>query len=98
MTILFEVIKIIFFLFTVLMGVLMTDGALHLGEEQVLLYRRILLPAYLILMGIVFGYVMSLFFDNTYMNTQERDRVATTSFVGWMIAGTMGALMYIFVL
>jgi hypothetical protein len=65
MTVLFEAIKLIFFVVTIFLALVVTKGDLLFGPVRTEMLSTVLFPGYMVLVGILVGYVIALFIVGT---------------------------------
>lgn len=96
MVILFEIIKFLFFLLTMLIAMFFLRGNYILPNESFTFMGKILLPLYLILCGVMIGYIISQIMIAKGDEETSVSRVYVKSFTIGIILGVITALLYIF--
>lgn len=96
MSLLFEAIKIIFFIITIFLAYVVTQGDMFRGSERTEVISSILLPGYMILVGILLGYVLALFMIASSHDPLRKAHIMNNMFIVGMVMGIIFALLYIF--
>lgn|SRR5574344_2665488 len=97
MIVLFEIFKILFFVSSVAMGVFYLRGYYFLDNDAFIALGDILLPAYLILVGLMLGYLTILYYKSTNGEPTISQNLLVKGFIGGLMIGVLFALLYIFV-
>lgn len=96
MVILYEIMKILFLLLTILIAIFFLRGNYIVPSNTFVFMEKILLPLYLIFCGIMIGYIIA---QISLAKGEEEggvSRVYVKSFTIGLIVGIIGALLYIF--
>lgn len=96
MIIFYELIKIIFLLLTVLIAIFFLRGNYILPDKTFTFVGEILLPLYLLLCGIMIGYLIAQIMLAKGDEQTLPSRIYVKSFTIGIIIGIIGALLYIF--
>lgn len=65
MQVFFEIMKGLFFFLTILVGLIFLRGEVILGSEYTTIVRQMIMPGYLILCGIMIGYIIAQITNST---------------------------------
>lgn len=79
------------------MGLFYLRGYYFYSEEAYIALGNILLPTYLILVGLMLGYVTVLYYKSTTSEPIVSQKILIKWFIGWLLIGVLLALLYIFV-
>lgn len=96
MIILYEIIKIVFLLLTVLIAIFFLRGNYILPDQTFSFVGEILLPLYLLLCGVMVGYIVAQVMLAKGDETTLPSRIYVKSFTIGIIIGIISALLYIF--
>lgn len=93
---LFKVLRWFFYFFTIVMGVVYLRGEV-LFEENFELIKPIIIPGYLIFCGMMMWYLIATFWvgNERYKEEINKERIATRSFLIWIILWIVFALLYV---
>jgi hypothetical protein len=72
MTIFFEIMKFIFFVVTILLGLFFSRGRLVFADEQYLFIQKMMMPGYMVLCGMMIGYLIGSVRLSRYDNPKEK--------------------------
>lgn len=98
MAILFQVLRGGFYFFSMLMGVFLLRGEVIFGPDMAKMMTVILMPAYLLICGVMVGYLISLVWagkDPQEESLHIKEQILKTSFIIGIIVGMLLALGYI---
>jgi len=96
MAILYELIKIIFLLLTILICIFFLRGHYILPSQTFALAGKILLPVYLILCGVMVGYIIAQIMVAKGDEKMQPSRIYVRAFTIGIVVGVIAALLYIF--
>ena len=86
MLVLFEIIKLLFLLFSILLGILIIKGESLFPQGNVADMTTILFPAYLVFVGLLVGYILALMISkNTDSAEQSHSLYMRTFMVGMIL-------------
>jgi hypothetical protein len=95
MIIFFEIIKIIFFLLSIGMGLLFLRWYYYMPDATFTSLSNIIMPAYLLVVGIMIGYITVLYYK-TKMTEPVPAQYWVKAFVWGLVVGIMFSIFYIF--
>ncbi len=98
MAVLFESVKLIFFLFTIAFGMLLLKGKTLLPTGTLEYLHTLLMPGYLVLCGILVGYFIYLVRSKGVNNDEQEQRISVQCFIIGIMLGIVFALAHTFVL
>ena len=98
MAILFQVLRGGFYFLTLIMGVFLLRWEIIFGENASKILMMILMPGYLLLCGVMVGYLVSIIWawkdtEDTALSVKEQ--ILKTSFIIGIVVGILLALGYI---
>ena len=98
MAILFQVLRGGFYFLTLIMGVFLLRGEIIFGENTSKILMLILMPGYLLLCGVMIGYLISIIWagkdtEDTALSVKEQ--ILKTSFIIGIVVGILLAFGYI---
>ncbi len=96
MVILYEIMKIIFLILTILIAIFFLRGNYILPDETFTFYQKLLLPLFLVLCGIMLGYIIAQIMIAKGDESESPSRLYVKAFTIGLIIGIIGALLYIF--
>ncbi|MFA7284804.1 MAG: hypothetical protein WC004_03195 [Candidatus Absconditabacterales bacterium] len=89
--------KIVFFLVTILLGLFFSRGRLVFDDNQYLMIQKITMPGYMILCGIMVGYLIGSLRLSRYDDTTNKtNSIYATALVFGLVLGTALALINIY--
>lgn len=94
MAILFEIIKVFFFVLSVLMALFFMRGYYFLPDSSFTSWSNILMPLYLLVSWLIIWYV-ALLFHKTKINAPLTQHHRTRWFIGWLLVWVIFAVFYI---
>ncbi len=100
MAVLFQIINSIFLFFTFLMGMFLLRGNILFGAPAAQIIKMILMPAYLILAGVVVGYLISVIWktkEEKSDSLEQKEKICKNSFLIGIGIGIILALSYLFI-
>lgn len=97
MVILFEIIKIAFLLLTILIAIFFLRWNYILPNDSFIFIGKILLPLYLILCGVMIGYIIAQIMLAKWDDQTSTSSIYVKSFTIGIVIGILTALLYIFV-
>lgn len=97
MVILFEIIKIAFLLLTILIAIFFLRWNYILPNDSFIFIGKILLPLYLILCGVMIGYIIAQIMLAKWDDQTPTSSIYVKSFTIGIVIGILTALLYIFV-
>lgn len=98
MAILFQVLRGGFYFFSLLMGIFLLRGDVIFGAEFAKILTMLLMPAYLLMCGVMIGHLISLVWagkDSHDQASEIKEQILKTSFIIGIIVGMLLALGYI---
>ncbi len=98
MTTLFESVKLVFFLVTMAIAFLLFKGETIFPAQSVADMRTMVMPGYLVLCGLLLGYVTYLLRTRGDISEEQQHRISIQSFIIGIMLGIMFALINTFVL
>lgn len=96
MTTLFEAIRWLFFVVTVLLIIFLVTGYKAINASALESVHTIIMPAYLILVWLLIWYILNLVGRDGNETQAQSDKISTTAFIQGLIIGIFLALMYVF--
>ncbi len=96
MVILYEIMKTAFLLVTVLVAIFFLRGNYIMPHETFTFLGKILLPLYLIMCGIMIGYIIAQIMLAKGEENISVSQMYVKAFTIGIIIGVIGALLYIF--
>lgn len=96
MVIFYEIMKILFLLLTILIAIFFLRGNYILPDPTFVFRQKMLLPFYLVLVGVMIGYVISQIMLARGEEETSVSRIYVKGFTIGLIIGVIGALLYIF--
>ncbi len=96
MSLLFEALRGIFLFMTVFMILFLTAGEQVLDAVAMSQIYGVMMPAYMILIGLLIGYMLNLLARTGDETPDEDYRIGTTAYIQWLVIGIVLALLYIF--
>lgn len=81
MTVLFESVKLIFFLMTIAIAFLLFKGESIFPAQSVDHMRTLIMPGYLVLCGLLVGYITFLLRTSRVSDEEQLHRVSVQSFI-----------------
>lgn len=100
MAILFQVLRGGFYFASLLLGVMLVRGEVIFGAELSKLLLMIFLPMYLLLCGVMIGYLISLIWsgrDTEVLASHLKQDILKKSFIIGIVLGLVLALAYLFI-
>lgn len=97
MSVLFEILKVVFFFFTMLVGLFFVRWDIIIAAEYYQITKQFLMPAYLVFCGIMFGYILfrvTLWYDEENPN---KHKIQIRSYIIGISVGVILAVLYILV-
>ncbi|MBP7848394.1 hypothetical protein KA013_04255 [Patescibacteria group bacterium] len=98
MAVLFESVKLIFFLLTIAIAFLLFKGEAIFPAQSIEHMRTLLMPGYLVLCGLLIGYITYLLRTSKIEDEEQLHRISVQSFIIGIMLGIMFALVHTFVL
>jgi len=97
MIIFFEIMKFIFFVVTLLLGLFFYRGELLFDADQYMLIQKLLMPGYMILCGIMIGYLIgSVWLSRNEFTPQKSTYIYTIALVFGLVLGIILAVINIY--
>lgn len=97
MIIFFEIMKIVFFVVTIVLWLFFSRGRLVFDDSQYLLIQKIMMPGYMILCGIMIGYLIGSVRLNRYEDPKAKaNSILAGAVVFGLILGVVLALINIY--
>lgn len=96
MSTLFEAIRWLFFVVTVLLIVFLVTGYKAIDASSLESVHNIIMPAYLILVWLLIWYILNLVGRDGDETQAQSDKISTTAFIQGLIIGIFLSLMYVF--
>ena len=96
MVFLFELIKGVFVLLTFVLALLAIKGTALLPAESVIALQSILLPGYLVLCGILVGYLFGHMQSHPVDDHSSHPVIYSNAFIWGILLGVVFALLYIY--
>lgn len=99
MVIFYEILKIIFLIFTILVGLFYARGEVIFDAKSYQTTQQIMMPGYLVLCWVMIGYFiwavrLSRYDDHT--KELRQNQILSTSLILWLILGIALAIINIF--
>ncbi|HMY80846.1 MAG TPA: hypothetical protein PLW93_01625 [Candidatus Absconditabacterales bacterium] len=97
MAVFFEVMKFIFFIITIMLGLFFARGKLIFDDDQFLLIQKIMMPGYMILCGMMIGYLVgSIWLSRQDDPVSTSNHIYAISLVFGLVLGVVLALINMF--
>lgn len=97
MSILFEVLKGVFFFLTVIIALFFLRGEVVIGVEYYETVKQILMPGYLLFCGMMLGYIIAQLRGGNKENIGEKNQILVKSFMIGLGTGLFLAITYMVV-
>ena len=100
MTILFQILRRVFYFTTLIMGVFLIRWELFFGEYLFTTIGMFLMPGYLLFCGCMVGYLISLIWAGKSIDAQMsevKENILKKSFLIGIIVGLALAMLFIFI-
>ena len=81
---------------TIGMGIFFLRGFYYLPNESFVAISNILMPAYLLIVGLMIGYLIITYYKSNASQQPVAQKQYVSSFIGWLVIGIVLALFYIF--
>lgn len=97
MSVLFEILKVVFFFFSILIWLFYVRWNLIISPEYYQIVKQLLMPGYLVFCGIMFGYIVfrvTLWYDE---DSPNRHKIQIRSYIIGISIGVILAVLYILV-
>lgn len=96
MVIFYEIMKILFLLLTILIAIFFLRGNYILPDVTFVFWQKVLLPFYLVLAGVMLGYIISQIMVARGEEEGSLSRTYVRGFTIGLVIGLTGAFLYIF--
>ena len=97
MIIFFEIMKFVFFVISVLLGLFFYRGELLFDADQYMLIQKLLMPGYMILCGMMVGYLIgSIWLSKNEMSKEKSTYIYTIALVFGLVLGIILAVINIY--
>lgn len=97
MIILFEVMKWLFFFFSIVAVLIVARGHILFGPHIAQLATMIVVPWYLVLSGVMMGYVVMKLRKKSHEDVEDNAPVIMKTFIGGLVLGALMAGIYVMV-
>ncbi|MDD2537455.1 MAG: hypothetical protein PHU61_03115 [Candidatus Absconditabacteria bacterium] len=99
MRIFFKILKGFFFFLTLLVGIVYIRGDILFSPENFVLIKTILVPGYLVLCGLITGYLLATLWSGRkeYQDFDDKEKIAIKSFIIGIVIGISLAILYLFI-
>lgn len=97
MSVLFEILKVVFFFFSMLIWLFFVRWDIIIAPEYYQITKQLLMPGYLVFCGIMFGYILfrvTLWYDD---ENPDKHKIQIRSYILGISVGVVLAVLYILV-
>lgn len=97
MIILFDIMKGVFFFFSVIAALVVLRGSMLFGESAAKIATMIVVPGYLVLCGIMVAYIVLQLWKVSHEDDIPSSPLLVKTFVGGLLLGAILAVIYVLI-